>query len=74
MKELASLDTVILNEWFIKASSMDGMICIVVYHPIFMWSQVRFFRTETSAHNWIEYLMLANEQGQVGDDDETAEY
>lgn len=54
--EFATLDVVEANGWRLKASSLDGMICLVVFHPLFMWSQVRFFNNENEAHNWIEYL------------------
>jgi hypothetical protein len=61
--KLVSLNLVKVNDWLFKSSEMNGNIMIVAYHQVFHTTITRFFLSDASAHNWVEYLLLQSENG-----------
>jgi hypothetical protein len=55
---LISLDLIRIEDWLFKVSQIEKNILVVVYNHTFMWSNTRFFPSEESARNWIDYLVL----------------
>jgi len=58
--KLVSMNLVKRGDFLFKVS-LNGdtdTIMIHVYNVTYKWSHVRFFDSEILAHDWIEYLML----------------
>jgi hypothetical protein len=62
-KKLTSLNTVKVNDWLFKTSELNGTVCIVAHHELMNYTIVRFFLSDASAHNWVEYLLLQDKNG-----------
>lgn len=48
------------GDWLFKTSvnNNDGVICIVAFNPIFQYTNVRYFDSETMAADWVNYLIM----------------
>jgi hypothetical protein len=57
---LASPLVVRRNDWLFKVSvnNDEGIILVHAYNETFMWSQIRFFDSENTAKNWVDYLVM----------------
>lgn len=57
---ITSLDVVRRNDMLFKVSVNGSTDTILVhaYNETFQWSQFRFFDSEESAKNWVDYLVI----------------
>ena len=62
MKSLHSLSTVKRGDFLFKLSEMDGRILLVSHSPIFQYTNIRFFDSESMAKNFIEYLVMQSKE------------
>jgi hypothetical protein len=57
---ITSLDPVRKDDWVFKVSvnQENNMILVHAFNETFKWSQFRFFESEDSAGNWVDYLII----------------
>ena len=56
MNLFCSLPLVKIGSWYVKASSFDDQILIILRHPITMDLNVLMFYNEEEAHTYLERL------------------
>ncbi len=52
-----SYNKVLINGWFVKASSMDGQIILVMSNVENGKTDIRFFTNEFDAVRWVEFIV-----------------
>ena len=55
MQDLTSFRLVRYKNWFIKASSKDGLVCVVMIHAKDARVVIRYFDNEHEAASFIEF-------------------
>ena len=60
--KFVSINPVLIDDWMFKVSTYDGQIMVITHNKLFEWTNIRFFESENSARNYIEYLQMQSQE------------
>lgn len=55
---MISLEQIYKDDWIFKISELNSVIMVHSFHTKLFYSNIRFFLSESSAKNFIDYICL----------------